>query len=94
MTSAIPILGEPAGKVPARSLVFAPRLPPPPKIHTGNPFTSLGDVVAECETCLRTGGKRYHVSGPRADVKQALVAHHREFHAEETSVILLNQPAQ
>lgn len=81
-------------KLPARGIVLAPRLPERPRVHTGNPFTTHGDVVAECQNCLEAGGKRYHVSGERNEVKKALDLHHRLFHSQEIGVVLLNQPRQ
>lgn len=85
----IPILGA-ARPRPARSLIVAPRLPPKPLVHTGNPFTSLGDVVADCAA----EGCGYHVMGPRDVVKKAIDLHHAMYHSEETVVVLLNQPQQ
>lgn len=74
---------------PARILV-APRLPDRPKQHTGNPFTSEGDIVADCAT----DDCGYHAMGPRAEVKKALDQHHRLFHSESIGVVLLNQARQ
>jgi hypothetical protein len=74
--------------VKARELVVAPRLPAFPKAHTGNPFTTVGDVVADCELC------GYHAMGPRADVRRAMDTHRAMYHSTETSVVLLNQPRQ
>jgi len=73
---------------PARSIVVAPRLPDPPKERTGNPWTSDGDVVVDCEAC------GYHAWGPRAEVKKALDLHKRLHHASssEPLVVLINQP--
>ena len=79
--------------LPARSIVVAPRLPAFPKEYRGL-GESLGDIVAECETCRLTGGRRYHVQGARADVKRAMDEHHRLYHPDETGVVLLNQPRQ
>lgn len=75
---------------PARDLVVATRLPPFPKEYTGNPFTSLGDVVADCEV----EGCGYHVQGERSHVKLALKEHHRLFHPESISVVRLNLARQ
>lgn len=71
-----------------RRIVVAPRLPDPPKMRTGNPWTSSGDIVADCEAC------GYHAMGPRALVKKALDDHWRQHHASSTDpvVVLLNQP--
>lgn len=74
----------------AREIIVAPRLPKFPTQYTGNPFTSAGDVVADCGI-PRCG---YHVMGPRDQVKKAMDEHHRLFHSEETGVVLLNQPRQ
>lgn len=74
----------------ARELIVAPRIPPPPKNHTGDPFTSDGDIVADCAI----DGCGYHVMGPRADVKKAMNEHHKLYHSQETGVVLLNQPRQ
>jgi hypothetical protein len=76
--------------LPARSLIVAPRLPPKPELHTGNPFTTLGDVVADCQV----EGCGYHVMGPRADVKKAIDAHHAMWHSEDTVVVILNSPTR
>lgn len=76
--------------LPARSLVVAPRLPERSKLHTGNPFTSEGDVVADCAV----EGCGYHVMGARATVKLALDEHRKMFHSTQTGVVLLNQPRQ
>lgn len=89
----VPVLGRPP-RLAARTLVIAPRMPAPPKHHTGNPFTSQGDVVAECQTCADLGGKVYCCSGTRAEVKRAMDEHHRTFHPHETGVVLLNAPRQ
>lgn len=79
----------------ARQIVVAPRLPPRPKAHDGNPFTTEGFMVADCETRLPDGTTcGYHVAGPRADVKKALDLHHRTYHSEDIGVVLLNQARQ
>ena len=77
-------------KPPARSLVVAPRLPAFPKEHTGNPFTSDGDVVVDCDV----DGCGYHAMGPRPLMKKALDDHHRQCHASAQAplVTLLNHP--
>ncbi len=80
----------PSVQIPARGLIVAPRLPERPKLHTGNPFTTVGDVVADCGVA----GCGYHVMGARADVKKALDEHRRFYHSEETSVVLLNHARQ
>ena len=76
--------------LPARSLIVAPRLPAFPAHHTGNPFTSSGDIVVDCDVA----GCGWHAFGPRADMKLAVNDHHRRFHPEQTGVVLLNQPQQ
>jgi len=87
------LLGS-APKRSARDIVVAPRLPARPETHTGDPFTTEGEIYAECATCRDTGGRRYHVSGPRREVKKALNEHHKMFHSDEIGVVLLNQPRQ
>ena len=74
----------------AREIIIAPRLPAKPKVHTGNPFTTIGDVTADCGV----PGCGYHCMGPRQDVKRAMDEHHRMYHNETTGVVLLNQPRQ
>lgn len=86
----IPILTPPKPKLHARSLIVAPRLPERSKFHTGNPFTSEGDMVADCGA----EGCGYHVMGTRAHVKLALDEHRKMFHPDEIGVVLLNQPRQ
>ncbi len=82
-------------KAPARSVIVAPRLPVRPKNHTGNPFTTDADIVADCDTLLDDGTKcGYHVMGPRAEVKKALDMHHRMYHPQSIGVVLLNQARQ
>lgn len=71
----------------ARSLILVPRLPSFPKRYTGNPFTSDGDVYAECGV----EGCGYHTWGSRRTVKLAMDEHHRFSHSQETAVVLLNQ---
>lgn len=85
----VPILGKPDPQ-PARSLIVAPRLPAKPNLHTGNPFTTVGDVVADCGA----DGCGYHVMGPRDQVKKAMDAHRRLNHSEETFTVLLNHPRE
>ena len=74
----------------AKEIIVAPRLPAAPAVHSGNPFTTLGDVVLDCDLC------GWHAMGPRADVKRAWDEHYRQFHgsAQQTGVVLLNQPKQ
>lgn len=76
--------------VPARGLIVAPRLPDKPKQHTGNPFTSEGDVVVDCAV----EGCGWHAMGPRAEVKRAIDAHHQMHHSQEVAVVHLNRPHQ
>jgi hypothetical protein len=82
-------------KTPARGLVVATRMPPPPKLGTyTTPWESPGDVYAECD--VTTDGKRcgYACSGERVEVGKAMRAHHRMFHVNEVAVVLLNQARQ
>lgn len=72
----------------ARDLILAPRLPAPPKEHTGNPFTSDGDLVASCTM----EGCGYNAMGPRKDLKLALAEHCRRFHPGEEVAFHLNDP--
>lgn len=74
----------------ARELIVAPRLPAPSRHHTGNPFTSEGDVLADCAT----DGCGYHAMGARPDVKRAMDAHRAMYHSTAVGVVLLNQPRQ
>lgn len=79
----------------AREIVIAPRLPERSKFHTGNPFTSEGDVVVDCDVHDELGRKcGWHAMGPRADVKKAADNHRRVFHPEATGVFILNAPKQ
>ncbi len=79
-----------ASLAPARNLVVAHRLPPPPKEHTGNPFTTIGDIVVDCDV----PGCGWHAMGPRAQVKKAIDAHRRAEHmsSQDPFVVLLNHP--
>lgn len=74
----------------ARELIVAPRLPDRPKTHTGNPFTSDGDIVVDCGT----PGCGWHAMGTRENVKRAMDEHRRMFHSSSIGVVLLNQPGQ
>ncbi|MCI4354552.1 MAG: hypothetical protein L3K06_04225 [Thermoplasmata archaeon] len=74
----------------ANSIRVAPRMPKFPKLHSGNPFTSTGDVLVDCAT----PGCGWSCMGPRALVKQAIDEHARQCHSDEERVILLNQPRQ
>lgn len=80
----------------AREIIVAPRMPPRSKFHTGNPFTSEGDIVADCDSIDdRTGQKcGWHAMGPRPEVKKAIDEHKRLYHPESIGVILLNTPKQ
>jgi hypothetical protein len=87
----VPVVARPK----ARSLIVAPRLPERPKQHSGNPFTSDGDIVADCNTLLPDGSRcGYHCMGPRDEVKKALDLHHKLYHPESIGMVLLNQPRQ
>lgn len=80
------------GKIAARSLIVAPRLPELPKEYSGNPFTSDGWIVADCNV----PGCSWHACGERPHVGAAWREHYRQFHAsaQETGVVLLNNPRQ
>ena len=78
----------------ARSLVIAPRMPAASKLHTGNPFTSEGDVVLDCEGGEDGRACGWHWMGPRALAKAAYEAHRRLYHSESIGVVLLNQARQ
>lgn len=83
-------MGPPSvARQPARSLIVAPRLPTLPEVYS-TPFTSDGDVVADCDI----PGCGYHIFGPRRDVGLALKEHHRLYHPDQIGVVLLNQPRQ
>lgn len=82
-------------KLHARELVVAARLPSLNRDrYTGNPFTSQGDVVLDCDGQI--GGKPcgWHAMGPRADVKKAYDEHRKQYHQSEIGVVLLNRPRQ
>ncbi len=79
---------------PARSLIVAPRLPEKPKAHTGNPFTTLGDITLDCDGLMNGRPCGWHVMGPRAIAKKAYDEHRKMFHSQEIGVVLLNQPRQ
>jgi len=74
--------------VKAREIVLAHRVPAPPKEHTGNPFTSIGDMVVDCDM----PGCGWHAQGTRENVKLALEEHRRMFHTGEIFVVKLNNP--
>lgn len=80
----------------ARELIVAPRMPRlNADTYTGNPFTSPGDVVADCDVVDEKGNRcGYHVMGPREDVKKAMTDHRNLYHSTTVSVVLLNQPNQ
>lgn len=88
MTSVV--LPKPLNPRPARDIVVATRMPPPPKSYGSNPFDTVGHVTADCgvEDC------GYHVQGERKDVGIAIRQHHRLFHSESISVVLLNHARQ
>lgn len=79
-------------KPPARTLLVAPRLPQRPKEHTGNPFTTVGDVVLDCD--VPGCSPHWHGMGARADVIKAWREHYRQNHAsaQMTGVVLINHP--
>lgn len=89
-----PVLLSAAPARPQPRIVVAPRLPVRPREHTGNVFTTEGDIVATCTNCAAEGGKVYQVMGPRDLVKKALDEHRKLFHSQEIGVVLLNQPGQ
>ncbi len=84
------ILPKPA----ARSLLVAPRLPEKPKAHTGNPFTTQGDLIMDCDGAINGRPCTWHAMGERSEVKKAYDEHRRMWHSEEIGVVLLNQPRQ
>jgi hypothetical protein len=78
-------------KLYARELVVTPRIPIFPRDkYTGNPWTTLSDVVADCDV----PGCGYHVMGKRPEVKKALDDHRKMYHSDQVGVVLLNQPRQ
>lgn len=74
----------------AREIVIAARLPAFPKRHTGNPFTSEGDVTLDCGV----PGCGWHAQGPRKEAKEAWEQHSRLYHSMEIGVVHLNSPSQ
>ncbi len=88
------VLLEPKAKPPARDIVVAARLPEFPKNHTGNPFTSIGDIVADCDGTINGKPCGWHAMGPRAVVKKAYDEHRKQYHQTETGRLLLNRPRQ
>lgn len=79
--------------IPARGLVVAPRIPAlKPSEYTGKPFTSVGDIVVDCDI----PGCGWHAMGPRADVKKAIDEHHKMYHASDSEVriIMINRARQ
>lgn len=82
----------------ARAVVVAPRIPSlDRKTYNGNPFTSAGDVVADCDVVKADGTKcGWHAMGSRADVRLAWNEHYRQFHGADQAVgvLLLNTPKQ
>lgn len=77
-------------KLPARSLVVAPRLPDAPRFHTGDPFTAEGYIVIDCDqpAC------GWHCMVERSLGRKAIEEHRRQYHgsAFEPLVIRLNNP--
>lgn len=95
MSSALETLGEKIATArKAREIIIAPNLPPMPKQHTGNPFTSDGWIVADCTAVDPMTGKicGWHALGPRSDMKLAINEHHRLYHSQEIVATLLNHP--
>lgn len=76
--------------LPARSLVVETRLPKKVAPHSGDPFTTPGDAVVDCNVV----GCGWHVYGPRSEMKKALQAHYREWHAsrQDIGIFLINDP--
>lgn len=74
----------------AMELIVAPRMPERPKSHTGNPFTTEGDIVADCAK----PGCGWHAMGPRALIREAIRNHLAMCHSQEIGQVLLNQPRQ
>jgi hypothetical protein len=77
-------------KLKARELIVVPRLPAAPKVRTGNPWTTIGDIVIDCGV----PGCGWHAMGPRSDMDSARREHYRQFHAsaQEAGVFRLNYP--
>jgi hypothetical protein len=72
-------------------IVIATRMPDKPKQRVGGtPFDQDGDIVVDCDQ----PGCGWHAMGPRKLIKKAMDEHQRMYHAEQGSVILLNQPKQ
>lgn len=95
MSGAVLLKPAPPVKRKAREIVIAPRLPERSKFHTGNPFTSEGDVVVECDAVDAYGNKcGWNCMGPRADVRAAVTTHRGMYHPESIGVFLLNAPRQ
>jgi hypothetical protein len=78
----------------ARELVVAARLPEFPKVHTGHPFTAVGDIVADCDGKIDGKPCGWHAMGERALVKKAYDEHRKLYHSTEIGVVLLNRPRQ
>jgi len=81
-------------KLKAREIVVAPRVPAPPKEYGSTPFTTVGDIVLDCDG--ETEGKPcgWHIMGPRAVAKLAYDEHRKLYHSDQIGVVLLNQPRQ
>lgn len=79
---------------PAREIVIAPRMPAPPKNYQSNPFTTLGDVVVDCNGVREGKPCGWHAMGPRDQVKKAYDEHYKLYHSDEVGTLLLNQPRQ
>jgi len=74
----------------AGSLIVVPRMPAPVAAHTGDPFTTPGHAVVDCDV----PGCDWHAVGERADVKKAWQEHYRQKHgsAQEVGVLSINHP--
>lgn len=91
----IPILKPKQQKLHAREIVVAPRIPSlNPGNYTGNPFTSEGDVVADCEGQIDGKPCGWHAMGERAAVKASYDEHRKIYHQQEIGIVLLNVPRQ
>jgi hypothetical protein len=86
---------KPKRRLAARELVVAARLPEFKRDrYTGDPFTSEGDVVLDCDGTIDGKPCGWHAMGPRADVKKAYDEHRKQYHQSQIGVVLLNLPRQ
>lgn len=78
-------------KIPARSLLVAPRLPARPKDYL-TMFTSLGKVLISCENVECD----WLYTGSRLEAKAAITEHNRLAHSDqdEAHVVMINKPRQ